>query len=535
MTVEKTETEDISLDVLLAEIAEKKREKYGECRKVGIFLFCEKCPYHQDEKYDSFFFDTINGMWRCAKDPSLQTYDDEITLDQLKAVVKKAKQKDIESAKAEVTERHYITNNMIKTVNTEKGYLPFKYDEGLGYYKPLSNDVLKSELQHTYEMIWGQKPSLNLLTEMRNKVCKLTEAGKDLSIFEHDHGDYYYIPFRNVDVYVHRKTGEVKMVPKDPLNRPFLTALQYNLTSLDTVEVMPKKLEKLLELVPPQFRETLLMELASVLAFKGRRLIFINFSRVGGTGKTTLLKRLSELFPGLVIWSEADELDGRFEKSALVGKNAILIDEFEGRKSSVKTQLKILASDNKLRIEYKNGPVINIQNTLIVIVNTNTLLFENFDTALSQRIVIIPFIMNFSNTDEPEEWTEEDKIEIIKWLIKYVLPKYFKKEPKRYPVDKIIQWINSAKLGEQPYDGIEEFLQKLCYKGEEKPGVLVSLKEAYNYYLLWCDTVDYIPVTYQEFVDKLKFLYNRDGAWLIKKGEEEKLCMRKINLAFFMK
>ncbi len=513
---------------------------FSECKKIGYMIFCRPCPYHPNDQHDALYVDPLNSTVRCAKEYSVERENTYLSLDQivmLRESAEKAKSRDIESARAEVVERHYLSNNIFKTINTEKGYMIFKYFEDLGHYSPQAQDVIKSNLQYAYEKIWGQKPQLYLLTEMKNKVCELTLSGKDLSIFDHDHGDYYYIPFRNVDVLVNRKTGEVKTVEKDPINRPFLSALPYNLSSLDTEEPMPKELEDLLTLVPAIFRETLLMEIVSPLAFTGSRKIFVNFSRVGGTGKTTLLKRLSdELFPGLAIWTEADALDSRFEKSVLVGKSAVLIDEFEGKRSSVKTHLKNLASGNELRIEFKNGPTINIPNKLTVIINTNTLRFENFDTALLQRLIIVPFIKNFKDNEKPEEWSQEAKERALKWLIKYALPLYYKKEPKHYPIDSLKTWIERAKEGEPPIDGIEDFLNFYFikeHKGLEINGKILTLEEAFNYYLLWTEKVEYIPVSFSEFVDRVKFLALRDNAWLI---DSNKLYMKLRNsgLDFFL-
>ncbi len=530
--------EEIDLESFLNEIAEKNIEsgQFKECYRVGIFLFCKPCPFHQDNPYDLLYLNTEKGIWRCSKDPRLETGDYEISIESLKNALKKAKARDVESAKCEVVEHYYLSNNLIKSVNTEKGYIVFRYEENLGYYIPQSNDTLKSELQYTYEKLWGQKPQLYLLTEMRNKICTLTEAGKDLSVFDHDHREYYYIPFKKSDILVNRKTGEIRIVQKDPVNRPFLTALPYNFDSLNVLEPMPKELEELLSLVPPGFRETLLMEIVSPLAFMGSRKIFINFSRVGSTGKTTLLRRLSELYPGLVAWTEAENLDSRFEKSMLIGKSAILIDEFEGTKSSTKRQLKNLASDNNLRIEFKNGPIINIPNKLSVIINSNTLRFDNFDMALLQRLIVIPFIRNFNENDKPEPWSEEVKEKILKWLITYALHIYYKKEPKKYPLESLKLWVERAKEGDSPIDGVEDFLYMYFmkeYRGLERNGKLVSLEEAYGYYLVWAERVEYIPLSYAEFIEKVKFISSRDKGWLT---EDNKLYMKLKNsgLDFFL-
>ncbi len=527
----------------LYERNKEEMEKIGlECivfKNAGIV--CTPCKAHENDKFDAIYFDLNQSItWRCAKEfrdvKNIPVYS--ITDKNLRERITKESKtlsNDRYSFRSEVVARHYLSNNIIKTIDAENGYVVYKYYNDLGYFRIISDDVLKSELQYAYEkMNNGEVPHMNLLSIIRNKVCELSKSGKDLSVFEHDHRDYYYIPFRNVDVMVNRVTREVKMEQKDPINRPFLSALPYDIDSLDMLEPMPPELQELLSLVPPSFRETLLMEIVSPLVFTGSRRIFINYSRIGGTGKSTLLRRLSDLYLGLVAWTEADMLESRFEKSILIGKSAVLIDEFEGTRLSIKRQLKTLASDNDLRIELKNGPILNIKNKLTVIVNTNTLRFETFDRALLQRIIVIPFIRNFRETDRPKEWSLETKIKIIKWLIKYGLPIYYGKEPKRYPLDQLQMWIEKAKMGEMPYDGIEDFLHMYFIKerkGErEVNGKLLTFEEAYSYYLTWTDRVDYIPVSFQEFVERVNYIANRDRAWIT---DNNKLYIRYANLDFF--
>ncbi len=512
---------------------------FKECVKRGYILFCKPCPFHQSDQNDSYYIDLLDkkSIVRCTKEPLIERESEYLTLQQivsLRNFAKEINRKEIVRSQIEIIARHYLSINYVISIKQNEKYAVFVYKPEKGKYDLAGREILRGEIQQIFSTLFPKENMPETLsTSVYFEIAELSAKGSDLSVFEHDDGTVYYIPTIDKDIEVNRDNGNIQILEKDPINRPSLIALPYRISNIDSTE-MPLELQELLTLVPPSFRETLLFELVSPLAFMGTRRIYVNFSRYGGTGKSTLLRRIEELYGDLVVWTEANALDGRFEKSAFIGKSAILIDEYDGGGLRTKREFKMLASGNSLRVEIKNGPILNIKNRLSIILNTNSLRFDETDQALHKRLIIIPFIKNF-NTDKPvKPWDEETRKRILKWLIKNVLPRYFTKEPKRYPLENIAKWLSSAKLGEHPYDGIEEFLDKLCYKGEEKHGVLVSLEKAFNYYLLWTDMVDYIPVSYQEFVDKLRIIHNRDKVWLIQKGDGLKLCMKKANLAFFI-
>ncbi len=512
-----------------------------ECERAGYVLFCSPCQKHRDEKYDALILDILaqtrvsdnsQYFWTCAKDPL--TYSDQyytFSSEELELLRNyKPAKGEITRAQTEIVVRNYLSNHHVITIKQEERYAIFVYDENKGKYTSKGKEVLKGELQSIHDSLYQDtNVSSTLLESAILKIAELTNRGSDMSIFENDNGDIYYIPAKKKDVEVSRNTGMINFLDKDPDKRPFLSALPYNF-DIPAPDEMPPELMDLLTLVPQAFHHTLLFELVSPLAFQARRYIIVNFSRVGGTGKTTLLRRIEELYPDLAVWTEASRLGERFEKSAFLGKTALLIDEYEGGGLATKRQLKTLASSNTLRVEVKYGPVLNIKNRLSLIMNTNVLAFDSDDKALLQRLVIVPFIRNFKENEIVNEWDEKTREKIVLYLTKHILPLYFVEEPKRYPLSHLIEWTSHPE--NPPYDGIDEFLRLNAYPEyteKARQGVLVSIDEAFFQYLAWCDRVDYIPVSRSEFIDKLKFLANRDGKWLV---DEDKVYFKKNAFVF---
>jgi hypothetical protein len=510
---------------------------FKECQKIGYILFCKPCPYHSDNQHDVYYIDLLDkkSIERCAKDPQTERENKHLTPQQivlLRNLAKEVTRREIIKSQTEIIVRNYLSNNYIISLKREEKYAIFKYMDHR--YVIIGKEVLKGELQQIHEKLFGKEnPPETMLNTAILDIAERSVRGSDMSVFDNDDGITYYIPFQNADLEVNRKTGAMRILEKDPVNRPFTSVLKYNINN-DYQTPMPRELEELLSLVPPSFRETLLFELVSPLGFLGTRRIYVNFSRVGSTGKTTLLHRIEELYEDLVVWSDPSALGERFERSSFIGKSVILIDEYDSGGVKIKSEFKKLASNNSLRVEVKHGPILNIKNRLALIVNSNSLRFDSSDLALLSRLVIVPFIKNFDGSSPVDPWDKQIRERIINWLIKNILPRYFVKEPKKYPINNLIMWTESARKGEHPYHYVDEFLRNNAYDSEVSHGILMPLREAYEYYLLWTDEMNYLPVSFEEFVDQLEFLFARDGKWLIEKNNEKMICMKKANLNFFM-
>ncbi|AGG36560.1 hypothetical protein SMF1_0013 [Sulfolobales Mexican fusellovirus 1] len=505
-------------------------------------IICRPCPLHPNEKFDGVYMDlSISPHWHCIKDTVAGTENIPnlpVSIDTLKDAKKHSKpnaQKRNDFRAVLLASKYAIANYVISVKNEDK-YAVFVYRPHLGKYVLIGKEIIRGELQQFHrDLFEGEHPTETIARLAFYDLAEWTERKEGIKVFDHDTGATYVLPFRDKDVLINRATSEMKVLDKDPLGRPVNTALPYDYSILNEASGdMPKELEDLLSLVPPSHYKEFLFELVSPLAMQGMRRIYVNFSRVGSTGKTTVLRRIQELYEDLVAWTNVNALGERFENSLFLGKSAILLDEYEGAGLRQRREFKTLASNNSLRVEVKNGPILNVRNRLVVIVNTNVLRFAGADDALLSRLIIIPFVRNFDSTTVVEEWSKETKARIISWLTRNILPRYFREEPKKYSIYKIKDWSNKAENGEPPEDGLEDFLHSYFYKTEVNMGVAMTLEQAFRYYLLFTAQVNLIPLTFQEFVDKLEIISMRDGAWLFEEGGEKKLCMKKSGLAFFM-
>ncbi len=509
----------------------------AECQKIGYGLFCSPCPMHKEDKYDMIIFDKYapkrGFYWTCAKEPKQYTdsfpgLTSEETEEMAKISVTKG---EIQRTRSEIIARYLLTHNIFISIRNSENFAIFAYRADKGCYQPEGKEVLKVKIQEVFSQFYSDEMvTKNLVDFVLNQVIALSERGSEMKIFDNDDGVTYFIPFLDRDIQVNRGTGKMEVKEKDPINRPFLSALPYSLSDAQDTE-MPPEIKDLLELVSPTHRDELLMEMASPLVFQGTRRIYVNFSRVGSTGKSTLLRRIQDLYPDLTAWVEPDTLGQRFEKGAFLGKSSVLMDEYEGGGITIRRQLKTLASGNTLRAEIKNGPILNIKNRLSVIVNTNNLQFDWRDDALLDRLIIIPFVKNFQERKEPEPWSEENKRRIVWYLVRNVLPKYFLTDLKKYPIQSLKKWCQDSMSDEQPEDGLEDFLLSHVHRGLEKSGLLLTPEEAYRYYLMWAGWKQLIPLTQKEYLEKLNVLAKRDNSWVF----DGKMSLITRGLEFFMR
>jgi len=520
-----------------AQIIEEMRINFNtECEKVGYALFCYPCPKHPGNKYDRLIFNkfgpTRDFYWACALSP-LEYTDSFVSLtdEEIEEMneIKVAKP-EIAKTRIEIIARHILSNNHIISVKNGEKVALFVYNEKKGKYELKGKPVMEVEIQGVHTRVFGDEPmSITTANNVYNSIAEYANRGTDMTIFDNDDGTIYYIPFLDKDIEVNRKTGKMKILEKDPENRPFLSAMPYSLGGVE-VDEMPAELKDVLELVAPSHRDDLLMELASPLAFQGSRRIFLNFSRVGATGKTTLLRRIGELYPDLVFWGEPGTLSERFEKSALLGKSALLLDEYEGSGYSIRRELKNLASSNSLRVEVKHGPILSMKNRLSIIINSNNLEFDWKDDALLSRLTVIPFIRNFSGNCVVEPWDDDVKKRVIIYLMKNVLPRYFTSTPRTYSLQAMKKWCENSSRGIKPDDGVEDFLRQRVYRHLEKSGLILAPQEVYRYYLVFASQNEVIPLSEKEFLERVEYLARRDKGWVV----EGKMSLQTKGLFNFM-
>ncbi len=543
-----TENKNLSLPDFYSTLSAELYQKYQiECRTVGYGLFCSPCPFHRDEKYDMLIFDIMTNTkghyFTCTKEPDTYTDEyrvfDETEISLLEELKKKISKNDIQTTRAEVVERHYVSSHIIISIRQsgQEGYRAFRYVENEGIYQELSPGTIKAELQITYERLWAQKPPITLLSEMKNKVYALTVREGDENIFSNVKGTKLYLPGRVRDIEVNTLTGEVQILPKDPINRPFTKRLPYGFSE-DPPDTMPPEMEIFRKYTTPRFYNNILIMLASGLAFRSDAQIFVLYSRDHGTGKSTFFNILENLFSkDLVTRAQPKQFYDQFAESKLLGKSLLILEEYRGGSLTIDETLKRLASrDSTISTNRKYKEYIDAPNTVTLLTATNRLKYNTDDKAFLRRLIITPFTHVWAESEYPS-WLRDQstKERIVLYLAKHVLPDYLtgKLRPVTYSVHKIQEWLTD---NDAPNDGIEEFLRYYFYKDcseQNHEAIQVSVDTAYQYYLIWTDRVDILPASDQEFRDKLEFLKVRED-WIIKKDGKEMMCMKKSNLEFFI-
>ncbi len=523
-------------------------KQYGtECRQIGYALFCEPCPEHPQEKNDAMILDILSpvkGMlFSCTKETA---YSDkyavfnETEISVIQELKKVVRPKEIDTTRSEIVERSYVLNNIIISMRetSQEGFRVFRYsDEGI--YKEIGPGAVKAELQALYEKLWGVKPSLNIVTQMKNKVCLLTLREGGESIFSAIKGEYHYLVGKRKDIEVNRITGEVRFLDKDPENRPFTRRLPYDFSE-EAPEGMPKELEFLRKYTSPKFFNNILVMLASGLSFQSDAQIFILFSRGHGTGKSTFSNILESLFgKDLVTRVQPKQFFDQFVESKLLGKSLMILEEYRGGSQSIDETLKRLASrDSTISANRKHKEYVDAENTVTIITSANELRYGTDDEAFLWRLRITPFVHIWKEQEYPR-WLKDQsaKERIILYIAKNVLPAYLRGElkPSSYPLARIKEWLENA---DEPKDWIDRFLRENFYRNcapQNKEAILVSMESAFQYYLLWADRNDILPASDSEFMERLNRIEDNEGLALVTEKEgKQYICMKKANLEFFM-
>ncbi len=560
-----SEDKNLSLSDFYSELSSELYQKYGvECRQIGYGLFCSPCPKHQSERYDMLFFDilanTKGHYFTCMKEPDTYSDEpkafDETEISLIEELKKKIKPRDIESTRSEVVERNYLINNIIISIEIggQEGYKAFRYNTEKGIYVDLGSGVIKTELQAIYEQMFVQKPPVTYVPQMKAKVFKQSVRKEGYKVFQHSEGDYFYVPVKNKDIKINRLTGEIEYLDLDPINRPFLYRLQREIEPPKSLE-MPKIMKDLLNLVPPSHHDNFLIMLLSPLLGKSQRIIFYNFSRTGSNGKTTFFNLLERLYGHeLIDKLSSNQLSDRFSLSDLIGKTALLVEDYTAWGLAQST-LKTLASPGNdadeedvggtVKIEKKYENYTRIPLTVSVIMSSNTLTFDVRDLAFIDRLIIIPWIRKFDVTSDPPHYTKEDVDELLRWLIHVPLFQYLRKElklKKIYDTNEIVEWAIQSRKGvdftgkrqvkqdmlNSPDNGVDEFVEEYVYKPSAPKGVPTEIDEAFRIYLKFCEQNGILPLADKEFQKEL------DERQLLKEKDSKLYVNMRKGLLLFM-
>ncbi len=544
---------DVDLETEYGVVAEQLLDQGFKCKIYGnAGVICEPCPLHPEQSHDGAFLDLMLApIWKCIKDNAdVDTLPVPLAdFPRLQSVLKKhvkVKPKDRDSFREDVVERSYLSNNIIISIEIggQEGYEAFRYNEEKGVYVDLGPGVIITELEAVYKKIWsGERPPVSHVPQMKRAIYEKTVRPEGLKVFLHDEGDYFYLPTKGKDLRINRVTGEVQYEDLDPVYRPFLYRLQREVKPPKSQDP-PKILKDLLNLVPPQHHDNMIAMLVSPLLGRGRRLIFYNFSRTGGNGKTTFFNLLERLYgQDLVLRLAGAQLKERFALDGIVGKTALLIEDYPTWGIAEDRLLTLASPGNEkvegeeevggtIRVEKKFRASVSIPLMFSVIVNSNMLAFNPLNTALMDRLVIIPWIRKFPPDAKPPEYSKEEVDELLSWLIHVALPRHLRGEIKvkrLYDTGKIAQWAWESRKGvefaddgrpvkhdpiDKPANGINRFVEEFVCDPNAPMCVLTEVEEAFRYYLKYCEERGILPLADKEFekeLDERNLLKEKDG------------------------
>ncbi len=553
----------------------------AECELIGYGLSCYPCPYHPNEKYDRLIIDPRNKMRRivCAKEPLINRFTEMNNSDELfnelnekfDAIAKKLKKppaKYTDTLFSEIIERHYVLTNLIITVHDKKtkALKSYKYHPEEGIYIEITTDEMESELLKLFQTFTSYKPSLSLLNEMAKNIRKLTERPGDEDIFLPIKGNVFYLVGRVRDIEVNTITGEVRILEKDPINRPFIERLPYDF-AIDPPKDPPEEFKIFEKYTTPKFLNNVLILLAKAFIYNGLNYIFVIISRGHGTGKTSFFYILDTISGGKVIKVDPKHFKGQFFESRLVNKTIMVLEEYRGRYEVINDKLKEFASrTTSIEGDKKFETGVKAKNMLTVAITTNKAEFPwefLVDLAFMSRVCFTPFVYYREGTPLPD-WVDpgDDKEKQLKrekvvlYTIMNIVPKVLRNEikPVSYNNAVLIQWVDKkteedtekgikvAKL--KPPDGIDDFLEEMAYKDTSDANnyaVFMTLDDLFNLYLRWCDKKEtYLPMSDAEFKNYLE--YGAKSIYVVTRKvkkddkivEEKGVYIRKANLSDYI-
>ncbi len=346
---------DIDLETEYGVVALQLEEQNLKCKVYGnAGVICEPCPLHPNVKFDGIYLDlTLAPTWKCIKDNSdvdnlPVTFADSPNIQTVLKKQSKIKSDDQKTFRSSIIERHYLTNNLILSLHTgdkddQESYKAYIYVPEEGIYRALGAGEIKKKVQVLYEDFFGPKPTLPLVTEMKNRIHVKTEHGGTEEIFSWDKGTVYYLPGRIRDIEINIDTGEVKILEKDPVSRPFLKRMPYDFTEDPPISI-PDELAFIYNYTTPRFAKNVLSILAKAVVYRGADMIFFNMSRVHNTGKTAFIEILREIAGDVVTEIRTKHLYGEFVESKFLNKTLLVIDEYKGLSEYINDELKHLAS-----------------------------------------------------------------------------------------------------------------------------------------------------------------------------------------------
>lgn len=232
---------------------------------------------------------------------------------------------------------------------------------------------------------------------------------------------------------------------------------------------------------------------------------------IGRNGKSTLVNILKNI---LGPYSQTCTKDALIKKerssgatpelTPFIGSRIVECNETAEEDALNVDRMKALTGDDIIKIrELYQKRHIEIKPTSKILICTNAKPKLTEDSALKDRLKLVPFLASFENCKENRKYIEDIKTiyidEIFSWLVEgaykwyaskqLILPKIAEKERKDY-------------IGE--YDTFTMFIEAECEEGKEYK---VQAQTLYNEYTEWCGKNDKPTITLKNFGIRIKQKY----------------------------
>ena len=218
-----------------------------------------------------------------------------------------------------------------------------------------------------------------------------------------------------------------------------------------------------------------------------------------GTGKTTLMTVLAQLFGHLYNMGNLQHLAGRFETASFENKRLIIFDEAPTQKDSNLVEvLKTLSGSPYIRIEKKNENAVTVQNLARLIIACNTIPQGGaMDSGFMDRLLIVPMHNQIENHEQSGLAVDAIQAE-LSGILNLVLSKYPKLRQQNFHISNTAVTEAQADKYQEESDPVANFiidtfdfvacpsdtftyLDKSCYFGSDETVVtLKNFREAFK-------------------------------------------------------
>jgi P4 family phage/plasmid primase-like protien len=177
-----------------------------------------------------------------------------------------------------------------------------------------------------------------------------------------------------------------------------------------------------------------------------------------GTGKTTIITMLQNLFGHLSTMSQLQHLTGRFETSMFENKRLVLFDEAPtGKDQNLIELLKNLSGSPYIKIERKNENAMTVQNLARLIIACNEIPRGGaIDSGFMDRLLIVPMhnAIETYNMIEANQMIEEE----LSGILNLILKRFSRLKLKNFNIDQTALTQEQANTYQKDNDPIAQFM-----------------------------------------------------------------------------